>query len=405
MKSIVFDNEFVAAGCKNGKGLEGSPSEVVTVGAGSRWGEVYEATNARGKLVVGGFAATVGASGGYVLGGGHSALSPQLGLAVDNVLQFTVVTPTGNLITASSCQNSDIFWALRGGGGGFGVVLSTTHKLHNDREATLVNVTAIATTPEAHKEYINRWIALMPNLQNHKASGYFYQVDTLLIVPMLLIPTQNTTLVTTLLQSVLAGSVPGVIVQFNILVSSPSTLPLYYQLATSIDGPEGGGSVLLSSRLMPTKLFKTKPTKITETFLSLAPSSSLGTTVIWHLVAPPPTLPAYTSSTPSVNTIWRKTLLHVVLSQSFPASVSDEQYNLVKQSVANATEALKRLAPDGGAYINESDAFEKGWIESKYGSSYRRLKEIKRRVDPEEVFICRQCVGWEGWDDEGVCRV
>ena len=60
-------------------------------------------------------------------GGGHSALSPALGLGVDRVLQFKIVTPDGKYRTVNKCQDSDLFFALRGGGGGtFGVVLEST---------------------------------------------------------------------------------------------------------------------------------------------------------------------------------------------------------------------------------------------------------------------------------------
>ena len=79
------------------------------------------AADAHGVVVVSGAARTVGAAGGWILGGGHSAISPQYGLGVDNVLQFEVVTPDGQLRTANACQEKDLFWALRGGGAGFGV--------------------------------------------------------------------------------------------------------------------------------------------------------------------------------------------------------------------------------------------------------------------------------------------
>lgn len=81
--------------------------------------------------MVGGTSPTVGASGGWVLGGGHSALSTLHGLGVDNVLQMRVVLPNGTYITASRCQNQDIFFALRGGGGGtFGVLMETTSRVY-----------------------------------------------------------------------------------------------------------------------------------------------------------------------------------------------------------------------------------------------------------------------------------
>lgn len=66
-------------------------------------------------------------SGGWIGGGGHGALSNQLGLGVDRTLQFKVVTPDGVLRVANDCQNTDLYFALRGGGGGtFGVVMETT---------------------------------------------------------------------------------------------------------------------------------------------------------------------------------------------------------------------------------------------------------------------------------------
>jgi FAD/FMN-containing dehydrogenase len=70
---------------------------------------------------------SVGAVGGWLQGGGHGALANTLGLGADRVLQFRVVTPDGVLRVANACQHEDLFFALRGGGGGtFGVVLDAT---------------------------------------------------------------------------------------------------------------------------------------------------------------------------------------------------------------------------------------------------------------------------------------
>jgi FAD/FMN-containing dehydrogenase len=74
---------------------------------------------------------TVGVAGGYVAGGGHSPLSSKYGLAADHVLSMDVVTPDGRFVTADEKNNVDLFWALRGGGGGtFGVVTSVTFKVY-----------------------------------------------------------------------------------------------------------------------------------------------------------------------------------------------------------------------------------------------------------------------------------
>ena len=76
-------------------------------------------------------ALSVGAAGGYLQGGGHSPMSPMFGLTVDNVLEIDVVLANGTLLTTNACTNPDLFWALRGGGGGtFGVVTRAVYKAH-----------------------------------------------------------------------------------------------------------------------------------------------------------------------------------------------------------------------------------------------------------------------------------
>lgn len=83
--------------------------------------------------MVGGTCPTVGLVGGYTQGGGHGALSSLYGLGADNVLEWELVTPEGNHVITSPEQNSDLHWALSGGGGGtFGVVISMTTKLHKE---------------------------------------------------------------------------------------------------------------------------------------------------------------------------------------------------------------------------------------------------------------------------------
>lgn len=105
----------------------------VTIAAGVHWEDVYNQAQARGRLVIGGGCPTVGASGGFTLGAGFNEfLSRQHGTAAHNLLSATVVLANGTVVLADAKQNSDLFWALRGGGGGtFGVVASVTFKTHD----------------------------------------------------------------------------------------------------------------------------------------------------------------------------------------------------------------------------------------------------------------------------------
>ncbi|KAL2190315.1 FAD linked oxidase-like protein [Thermothelomyces heterothallicus CBS 203.75] len=101
----------------------GPGAGTVTVGPGQRWGAVIEALDPHKVTVIGGRNPTVGV-GGLILGGGYFHFSPQFGLAADNVKSFEVVLADGSIVKASACKNSDLFWALKGGGPNFGIVTS-----------------------------------------------------------------------------------------------------------------------------------------------------------------------------------------------------------------------------------------------------------------------------------------
>ena len=109
--------------------LVDTAEKTVRVGGGNVWGEVDHATHAFGLAVPAGIISTTGV-GGLTLGGGVGHLSRKYGLTIDNLLEADMVLADGTFVTVNANQNADLFWAIRGGGGNFGIVTSFKFQAH-----------------------------------------------------------------------------------------------------------------------------------------------------------------------------------------------------------------------------------------------------------------------------------
>jgi hypothetical protein len=109
--------------------LVNTKDNTVKVGGGNIWGEVDHATHPFGLAIPAGIISTTGV-GGLTLGGGIGHLSRKYGLTIDNLLEADMVLADGSFVTVNFEQNSDLFWAIRGGGGNFGIVTTFTFQAH-----------------------------------------------------------------------------------------------------------------------------------------------------------------------------------------------------------------------------------------------------------------------------------
>ena len=374
------------------------PPPAVTVQPGVDFAQLYPAVDAFGNyVVVGGGGATVGAAGGYVQGGGHSSLSRSLGLAADNVLHIDLVLPNGTLVGVSPCHEPDLWFALRGGGGGtFGVVVALTHRLHPAHgfvglearypmSGTDANVTAwLRAVVEAQPAISTRWGCY---LQCLPAVGAFSKLAHWVVSCLHY-----------------GGNVSQAAVGIAPLKAAFDTYParkalwtmqhfrsfLEWKQSEAGATDTTGVATVLTSRIFPP-----------STFYSNGSAAISLTTALLHAVNNGVNLQialllggaAGGTHDNAVSEHMRKGLWHVVGASGWIALEPDSIQIRTMEKVRAFGSELRDLAPLSGAYLNENDWLEPQWQNSFFGTKFARLLQIKARVDPTGLFQCHNCVG------------
>ncbi|OSD06358.1 FAD-binding domain-containing protein [Trametes coccinea BRFM310] len=366
MKNVTVQPAFRPAGAPSN---ESQVYQAVTIGAGIQWHEAFAAANASGLTLVGGIGpgGSVGAAGGWLQGGGHSSLSPSYGLGVDNVLEFSVVTSTGAYLVANAYQHSDLYWALRGGGGGtYGVVTSATYRAWPSTPLNVFSFTALANSTEA------------PALKR--------AVVGLTIGPYL-----------AFVQGLAAASDGALTIQNASLEVFPSFYAWYAPTFAGAVG-EVGTNTVVGSWLLPRDVVDGNYTAVTETLMNM-PNG------VQYLMVAGGAVSRVDPASTGLNPAWRKAAVHVTLLGSWPEGATASEISEVQAGVDAENAKLRALAPDSGAYFNEASFNEPNFQEAFFGSHYDRLKAIKAAYDPIDLFVVHDGVGSDEWDDDLVCRV
>ena len=157
----------------------GSAVKAIKLGGGQTWGDAYLVLQKKFNLPMG--AVTVGSSGGWVMGGGLSPLAPQYGLGIDNVVQFEVILASGEKVVADRCSHPDLFWALRGSGGGFAVITSLHYRLNKLTPAVRfemrMDMSHAATRKggnETLRSYFHKWVDISGAGLDQRWGGWWH---------------------------------------------------------------------------------------------------------------------------------------------------------------------------------------------------------------------------------------
>jgi len=376
--------------------------KAMQVGAGEQFFDVYPAASAAGLVVVGGSGLSVGMAGGYTQGAGHGLLVSKYGFSADQTLAWEVVLVNGTQVTATPDQNSDIYWALSGGGGGtFGVVLSMTVKAYPDQPTAAANLT-FATggniSADLFYQGVEEFLTQLPSILDSGASSIWLIVNgTFSLKPTAAIG-QTKEQIDVLHQPIL-DSLNYLRIPY---IYQSSEYSGYHQMLNAMDtGYNATNDNNSGSRLIPRDVIVGQTRNLTQAIRSIA---SYGALVLGSSFNG-----THTPTSPnSLNAGYRS----ATMSLSFGSF-----YNDFNQSVDNSLEDLmtNNLVPTvaslieggGNAYVNEGNPYEPSFQEVFWGENYARLLEIKKAYDPESLLWAQAAVGSEAWTlqtDGRLCR-
>ncbi|KAL4727081.1 FAD-linked oxidoreductase hmp9 [Fusarium chlamydosporum] len=173
---IAFQKTFKAKSSCKKSGWKGS---AIKIDGNYQWRDVYKVAKANNVIAVGGGSITPGAIGGWASGGGHGPATRNYGLGADQILEAEVMLSNGKTITVNHCENSDLFRAMRGGGPGYAITLSSTIKAHPNVDTVTAHHFQVAPLQKTEKnkdllDAVSVLLQQLPDLNDAGFAGYGY---------------------------------------------------------------------------------------------------------------------------------------------------------------------------------------------------------------------------------------
>lgn len=437
MNDIAVHDAFVADGC------QAAPVRAVTLGAGALWGEAYDAVTTRaGGYVQGGGCLSVGVAG-LVQSGGFGSFSKAYGLAAGSLLQAEVVTADGQVRIANACTNPDLFWALKGGGGGaFGVVTRLTLKVHTLPDSFgAVNFSVQASSPQAYRRLIGTAVDFYARhlLNPHWGEQIRVRPNNVLQVSMVFqgltrrqavdlwqpffdaidaapgdfkVPFSPFKIITTSARGFWDAGFLKRMLGFVKADDRPGARPT--NLYWTGDGDQAG-QVLhgYQSMWLPAALLHDGQR---QAFADALFAASRHWSVSLHVNkglagATPEALAGArdTAMNPAVLDAFALAICGANGAPAYPGVPGREPDEARAKRQAGAVELamapLRGLVPNAGAYVSESNFYEPDWPRAFWGAHHPRLAAVKASVDPDGLFFTHHGVGSEAWSADGFTRV
>ena len=439
LNDVALHDAFVARGCEQ----QAAPVRAVTVGAGAIWSQAYDVVTTRGGgYVQGGGCMTVGVAG-LVHSGGFGSFSKAYGLAAGSLLEAEVVTADGQVRIANACTHPDLFWALKGGGGGsFGIVTRLTLRVHALPERFgAVNFTVRALSDAAYRRLVGLMVDFCARslINPHWGDKLRLSADNVLKVSMVfqdLDRSQALAVWQPFLDAIAAAPQDFSIDFAPLKIVSTSAREFWSPTLVKRllgfmaqdnrpgappgnvfwPGDEGqAGQVLHAYQLgwlSATLLHDDRRATLADALFDASRQGALALHLNKGLAGAPPSALAAakdTATNPAVLDAFTLVICAAAGPPAYPGVRGHEPdvgaAARRAQSVRDTMDALRRRVPVVGSYVSESDFFEPQWQQAFWGANYPRLLSIKDRYDPDGLFIVHHGVGSERWSADGFTRL
>ncbi|CAG9982543.1 unnamed protein product [Clonostachys byssicola] len=380
------------------------------LGAGIRAFEAVEAAHSNKVRLITGYCSTVGIVGGFLQGGGSGPLSSVYGLAADQVLEYEVVTASGEVVTASPFEHKELYWALSGGGGGtFGIVVSATVRVFEDGRMGGAKLRFSRNNVESDTVYdlLGSLLDLSPMLAEAGLQFAFQITPAAFEITPISAPGLSSDALSKLLEPFVSRlDQEGIDYSYQV-----STLPDYKSFYEIYLGPTPEGpyraNVQVGSRFVPRTSLETHRTKIIEATRNITENTPVY--IVFHVANVTQTSVKKPVSDNAVLPQWRQTIIHAMAVLAWDFEIAQTEM-LSKQ--AELTESVipqlrAALPPDSGTYLNEAEVGISTWKEDFFGDNYEKLRQVKYKYDPEDLFYASTAVGSDAWwvaSDGRLCR-
>ncbi|KAI8633358.1 FAD binding domain protein [Xylariaceae sp. FL1651] len=381
----------------------------IKLGAGVLGLEAYQTADAKGYRIAGGNCPSVGIVGGYAQGGGHSQMGSVYGMAADNILEWEVVTADGKHLIASPESNSDLYWALSGGGGGtYGVVVSMTTRLHADGPigGGYLSFDNLTVGTDAFWDAVGSFNEKLPSMLDAGNTTIVYSLaNNAFGVYNIAADGRTADEVRAILQPFLdymdSRGIP-----YNCTTHQSATFleHLRRDYGPFPDGPFTTSGIL-GGRLVPRSLLldSTGNKNLTQILRDVASGSEYAI-LMQSLDVGSTAVPKVSDN--AVLPAWRKTAIQLILSASWDWTVPRAEMERREGIIAN--EFIPRLiaiTPCSGSYLNEANIKQVNWQSAFFGPNYSRLLSIKNKYDKKSLLYAAQAVGSEAWKEDAQGRL